>query len=482
MPNSHLPQHLDGDFSTFSTLSQSLSFHSSPESFISSRIQQAVSSEPGLTASAAAKQRVICARLLNRNVAVVSSYQLCKDVLRAESGESQSTVSSAGLEGKIGPGTFAVRPAYDELMSEFFPPPNLLLEDFPGHAAYRADWDQQLSSFPADVTPLIRDIVKEHIGSFTHGSTIDLYNNMKDLSWRILLGVFLQLSPTDKAFSSIESSQETLLRGQFSLFPVSVNAVFWRSPRSKGIEARRRLQTLLKDQIKAQDSGCPFLRQNKVSKDDIASHALFFTSSIAVKALASLLTASLLNLFLLPCDPPLASRIESEGPVNGEVLLKSILLETERLSPPVVGVMRRVQRDVILAAPEGQSDTLIPSGWDVWLYFAGAGRDPAVFELADTFLPERFISPAQAPSGFAFGSGSKSCLSEHLIRQIVLTVAQTMLDSGIRLDGTVKEQGVKGWLGWESDVGAKAFAKDLKQLPCQRPKEAIKVSIHHESK
>ncbi|KAK5011693.1 hypothetical protein LTR28_008363 [Elasticomyces elasticus] len=301
---------------------------------------------------------------------------------------------------------------------------------------------------------------------------------MKGLSWKVLLNVFLQLSPTDKAYSTVESLQETLLRGQFSLMPVSVHTPFWRSARSKGIEARQKLQTLLKDHFASQDTGCPLLRQAKLDKDEISANALMFTSSIAVKALASLLTASMLNLFLLPCEPSLAARVRTEDPGNRNVLLNSILLETERLSPPVVGVMRRVQQDVVLASPEGQPPTLIPTGWDIWLYFVSAARDKTAYELADEFLPERFILQAETKPGYAFDSGSKSCLGQSIIREIVHSVVSAALDANIDLEGSVTAEGVRGWLGWATGVSAEAFAGDLKQLPCQRPKEAIHLRVY----
>ena len=480
MSGDQTPQLPLGNFSILSTLSQSLSFHSSPESFISSRARDAalLLSDQAPRQEGASPSRIVRARILNRNVAVVSSHQICEDVLKVGNGERQNSVTAAIQGQTIGPDTFAVRPAYLQLMSDFFPPPNILLIDQPDHYSKRKSWEEQLSSLPVDNSQTVHAIANDHFSTWAHSDSIDIYESMKNLSWRLLLGVFLQLSPTDKAYSTVESLQETLLRGQFSLMPVAINTLFWRSPRSRGIEARQRLQTLLKEHIASQDSGCPLLRQEKLDKDEISANALMFTSSIAVKALASLLTASMLNLFLLPCEPSLAARVRTEDPANRNVLLNSILLETERLSPPVVGVMRRVQQDVVLASPEGQPPTLIPTGWDIWLYFVSAARDKTAYELADKFLPERFISQAETKPGYAFGSGSKSCLGQHIIRQIVHSVASAALDADVHLEGAVTAKGVRGWLGWDMGVSTEAFAGDLKQLPCQRPKEAIHLRVH----
>lgn len=480
MSGDQTPQLPPGDFSLLSTLSQSLSFHSSPESFISSRARDAASRLSGQVPQeeGALPSRIVRARVLNRNVAIVSSHQICEDVLKVANGERQNSVTAAIQGQTIGQDTFAVRPAYLQLMSDFFPTPNILLIDQPSHRSKRESWEEQLLFLPGDTSQTIHAIANNHFSTWSHSDSIDIYDSMKDLSWQVLLSVFLQLSPSDEAYSTVGSLQETLLRGQFSLMPVSIDTPFWRSARSRGIEARQKLQTLLKDHIASQDSGCPLLRQTKLDKDEISANVLMFTSSIAVKALASLLTASMLNLFLLPCKPSLAARVRTEDPANRNVLLNSILLETERLSPPVVGVMRRVQQDVVIVSPEGQPPTLIPTGWDIWLYFVSAGRDKTAYELADKFLPERFISLAETKPGYAFGSGSKSCLGQHIIREIVHSVASAALDANFHLEGSVTAEGVRGWLGWDTGVSAEAFAGDLKQLPCQRPKEAIHLRIH----
>lgn len=473
------PQLPLGDFSAFSTLSQSLSFHSSPESFISSRARDASLrlSQQAPSGTEASPSWTAHAKILNRNVAVLASHQMCEHVLKVGSGEHQTSITAAAREQKLGLDTFAVRPAYHQLMSDFFPSPNLLLVDHPDHLPKRKLWEEHLSALSVDSSQAIQEIADGHFSDWHHGEQIDLYESMKDLSWRVLLKVFLRLSPSDKSYALVESLQEDLLRGQFSLIPMSINTGFWRSPRSKGIEARQKLQQFLKDHVSSQDAACPFLRPENLDKEEICANTLLFTSSIAVRALASLLTASILNLFLSPYEPSLAARVRAEDATTRPILLNSILLETERLSPPVVGVMRRVQQDIVVESPEGQPPTLIPAGWDIWLYFVGAARDDTAYEIADKFVPERFISEAATKPGYAFGSGSKSCLARHLVRQIIGSVASAALAGNFEVDGSVKADGVRGWLGWDTGVSAEAFARDLKQLPCQRPKDPILVRI-----
>ncbi|KAL8748293.1 MAG: hypothetical protein Q9184_007425 [Pyrenodesmia sp. 2 TL-2023] len=175
-----------------------------------------------------------------------------------------------------------------------------------------------------------------------------------------------------------------------------------------------------------------------------------------------------------------------------------MIREVERLSPPIVGIMRRTTDDIILenrgdAAPP----TLIPEAWDLWLYFAGAGRDPAAFgETAEQFVPTRYFNAGSSvPEGLAFGSGAKVCLGEDLIRTVVMTVVETCLGKPqgtkandgsenmvVRLegDGGGLPVGVQGWLGWQAGVKPEDWARDIKQLPTQRPRKRILVQVKHQ--
>lgn len=91
------------------------------------------------------------------------------------------------------------------------------------------------------------------------------YEYLKTLSWRILLSVFKSSRETEmesQEAAKIASLQEGLIRRPFSFMPIGVIARPWQSPRSK------------------------------------ANHMLLFIPSLAVKALASLLTAVILNTYV----------------------------------------------------------------------------------------------------------------------------------------------------------------------------------------
>lgn len=398
-------------------------------------------------------------------------------------------------------------------MAPFFPAPNLLLSDSPAHGPMKKSWIANIASLPESIRPLIHDLVLDHFRSISTNSNVDLYESMKSLSWKILLGIFISNPETDQdaqEVAKIESLQENLLRGQFSLMPVSINVGLWQSPRSKGLDARKKLQLLLAARVKNGAKRCPFATNTPQEQDDVASHLLLFTSSLAVKALASLLTAVMLNLYVFreggesQENSSLASRITTiHHEEESDLMLKSILLETERLSPPVVGIMRRATQDIILesSADAASPATLVPQNWDLWLYFVGAARDPLVFgETAESFSPNRYCVQYRAEEeeeeeGLAFGIGNKSCLGRDLIREVIMTVMMTCLGIPICKENTTGEatpivtiatnvreipRGVQGWLGWQTQVKPEEWAKHMKQLPTQRPLQPLMVVIQHD--
>lgn len=479
MENSRTAQFRSGRSSRLlSTASQSLSFHAAPHSFLTADDPASQGTTPDF----------IRAKILNRDVTIITSYRHCHDILHGRTSPEGLVTSQNG--DPVSRDTFTVGPAYRELMADFFPAPNLLLLDSPEHIPARSEWDTYMADVSSRIPPVVRNCVENYIAkTWTDGATIDLYQDMKNLAWEILSAIFLGFTPTDDSakYHTWVSEQETLLRGQFSLFPLSVRMPFWQSPRSKGLDASAKLQTFLRAEVAHPTCGCPFAQSNSGCIDDAdrAGNLLLFTSSIAVKALSSLLTASLLNVFLFfHRGSSLADCLRSQEPEQREILLRSILRETERLSPPVIGIMRRVEEDILLhkddatSTPEGISESiLVPKGWDVWLYFVGASRDEKIYHQANQFVPERFVGGSEPEAGFAFGGGPKACLGKETSRLIVKTVVSVLLDRGWKLNGSIDLAGLRSWLGWDNHVSLDMMARDLKQLPLQRPREPVKVQI-----
>lgn len=474
MPDKPPPQLPWGNPSTLQGVSENFSFHASPESFITQRVLRLHRSNPEMVDSRAP----VRAKILNRNVAVVSSHDQVRQVLEAtstdDSGDSPAFVASA---------------AYDKLMGPFFPSPNLLLADGAAYARMRKPWDERVADLPDQLREGVAKIAKAHVERMcreTADGPANLYESMKELAWQILLEAFLGLQPGDAKFAEIEQLQEDLLRGQFSLFPVSINTGLWHSPRKRGINAKLKLQKVIGEHLRVQGgNACPFARSagGRDKIQEVADHLLLFTSSLAAKGLASLLTAAFCNLFFSPPDDPRRTGCQSQVR-EGAIDLKSIVLETERLSPPIVGVMRRTTRDVVLISSGAAADTIIPSGWDTWLYFVGAGRDPKTYGPdCEQFRPSRYAR-GEVPESFAFGSGPKTCLGRAFMHEVICQILHTFIEEGVTTSSVsgLEPEGVRAWLGWsEEPVSPDVWASDVKQLPTQHPTKPIMVSYSKRS-
>jgi cytochrome P450 len=195
-----------------STVSQSLSFHASLQSFL------ATAHPADENASHDSVHTFVRAKILNRDVAVILSYHHCRQILLATSSSSSSRHPSDPVVttkdgGFTPPGTLTVGPAYRELMVDFFPPPNLLLLDSPTHQNARQHWEEHMSGVCANIQHLVRDCVVDQFSTWSDGSIIDIYKGMKELSWKLLCSIFLGLPSTSDKFKTMVSPQETVLRG-----------------------------------------------------------------------------------------------------------------------------------------------------------------------------------------------------------------------------------------------------------------------------
>jgi hypothetical protein len=229
---------------------------------------------------------------------------------------------------------------------------------------------------------------------------------------------------------------------------------------------------------------CPFAVNpgGQLSDSSLLSHHSMFSSSLVVKGFASLASFLLLQLYRRnPDDTTLADQLCSSEGESYSSLLDSIIIETERLCPPVIGVMRRVTKtdgvDLL------SSKTNVPCGWDVWPYFPSANRDKSAFgDDASTFKADRYLGRHESPPPLTFGAGVKNCPGQQIVRlwlrELAISIVGNRITSGydIQFDTQGMDSGVQDLLGW-LPVNQSVSWKSVKQLPTQRPRKAIEVHI-----
>ena len=400
------------------------------------------------------------AKVIGKDVALVVDYRAAQDVLGSSSrAASQAGASSPRGTEKEAQSCFSKRAAYKDMMAPFFVEPNVLLEDYgePSRPAHRASWDRHMSEALdgptwADHKRQFREIAQRHRSAWLETGQFEVYKSCKTLARELVFRLFLGLDQDNEpqVWDTAHRLSDTSLRGQFAL-PLRANlgAVFM-STYTKGLQAQIDLRELVKDRI--QGSQCPFAHttspESTIAPESFVTHTSMFASSLVVKAIASYLTFCLIQL----------SRPEAHN-----APLEHVILETERLCPPIIGVLRRAMDPWVLGEME------IPAGWDVWLYFPLINRDAEIYGPdASRFDPQRWEKP-MTPPAMSFGQGDTECLGMDLVRRIAGVVLEVLCVPQIQL-GSDLVPSLRDFLGWEQHAGG---WDGVKQLPVQRPRAEV---------
>ena len=384
--------------------------------------------------------QIIRARVLNRDIGLVIDHDLARTVL-----------STGSMSGECP--RFSHRAAYKQLIAAFFAEPNILLEDEdePDRQTHRDQWERHMDEFTAniDLEAMLGGILRHHGQRWSQGEPFDLYTACKDLSHELVFKIFLGIETADKEiYGPAVEATNTSLRGQFSL-PVTLGG-YVQTTYSMGLRAQADFQDIVSDRV---DSGeCPFLHGAKeLPEASVVTHVSTFASSLVIKALASYLCFVTIQ------------RTRYDGPNL------PLLLETERLCPPIIGVLRQVLDGAWQATPTMH----VPENWDTWLYFPMINRDTRVYgEDAREFKPSRWESSPSPPEPLTLGQGSKRCLGQGLVRRLVGLVLDEMKDVQVDIVSDL-DASVRDYLGWEDD-GVHKW-QGIKQLPVQRPKVPVMV-------
>ena len=239
----------------------------------------------------------------------------------------------------------------------------------------------------------------------------DLYEAVKALSQEILFSIFLDLesnvADSAEEYKRMQHLSQTISRGQFSA-PVNLRLGFYSSPHNRGLQAKRQYDEYVRQQVKQHH--CPFLATgsgsssnpdaDRPSPESQCTHIGMFASALVIKSLASYLTYLFLQLFKQgQHNGSLADHLSHDNLAE----LLSVMLETERLSPPIIGSLRRVTN---LPYHIPNQNLFIPVGWDCWLYYPLINRSKIVYgNNADSFQADRFL-PSTAGKLVAMLNGS----------------------------------------------------------------------------
>mmetsp|Transcript_4464 Transcript_4464/g.5633 ORF Transcript_4464/g.5633 Transcript_4464/m.5633 type:complete len:217 (+) Transcript_4464:475-1125(+) len=163
-----------------------------------------------------------------------------------------------------------------------------------------------------------------------------------------------------------------------------------------------------------------------MTEEERLNHYLMFSSSLVAKSIASVITSFMLEIARRPeILDKLKREIRSNAENANNSYLDRVILEVERLYPPIIGCCRYSKKDVQI---RGKS---IPSGCNVWCSFLTSNRDPEHFSDPLAFRPDRWNNETVRKKDdlvhFSFGAFSRSCLGKPLAKVVVREMIAGMI-------------------------------------------------------
>jgi cytochrome P450 len=287
------------------------------------------------------------------------------------------------------------------------------------------------------------ELARQRIESWPDRSIVDLQAEMADLTLRIVATALFDIAPAEAdglvaAAHGFAGSLNLVLRRAFPLpdwLPTSGNrlrrdTVAHMDALAYALIRRRRADLhgrtdLLSLLLRAVDSaGGPSLSDREI-RDELMT--MFFAGH---ETSAAALTWAW---YLLGEHPEVTTKLRAEiattvggrPPAMADLarlpLLNQVIRETLRLYPPAWVFDRSPVRDLAVAG------YTIPRGANILFSPYVAHRDPARWEAAEEFRPQRFSQPPERRAYLPFGDGPRLCVGNRFAEAEIGLVLATML-------------------------------------------------------
>ena len=330
-------------------------------------------------------------RLPDLHLAVFSSYRDCDDVLRHPSSASDSAKSTAVRQ------RFA---AADDDRS--FGEPSFLFLDPPDHTRLRrlvskAFVPKVVTALEPDITALVRSLLDAVAEKGDFDVITDLAYPLPVAVICRLLGVPIEDEPEFSKASALSAQSldpfMTFTGEASENLESQLQAGLWLRGYLRDLITRRRSDPgddLMSGLIQVEESG-----------DQLTEEEIIATCTLLLVAGHETTVNLIANAVLAMLRHPLHWAALGRDPS----LVSGVVEETLRYDPPVQ-LMGRIAADDMAIG-----DTTIPKGDTMMLLLAAAQRDPAAFDRADEFMPDR-----ESIRHLGFGKGPHFCLGAPLAR------------------------------------------------------------------
>lgn len=372
-------------------------------------------------------------------------------------------------------GIFSAREGWGQLIAPLFPGA-LLIKDGPEHRADRRLMGEAFKQVELNGYQAIfaRDIALS-LGDWA-GRTIDVYPEIRRLTFRIAASTFLGVALDEEAEVAIASLQ-AMIASLLAMVKSPVPSLV----RMKGGLARTRLEAILRRLIaeKRAAPGEDFLSRIALLRDEDGAllpdsricESFAFLLSAAHDTLASSLTSLVYQLAANPAwADALRSELDSVGigdPLEAAraplPLMDMVYKEALRLNGPAPVVWRRAAR------PFTVEGLRVPAGMMVGANLMMSHRLPEIWPNPELFDPTRFTPEAEQARGrFAFipfGAGVHKCLGMHFAQQQARIFAAMILRA---FDLRLGSDKAVLWYQWPNARPRTPFRLDLSRRGRER--------------
>nr|XP_002130785.1 beta-amyrin 11-oxidase [Ciona intestinalis] len=254
-----------------------------------------------------------------------------------------------------------------------------------------------------------------------------IYPEFKRVMTRMCLELFLGIK-TESCLDQTEEITHLATQHWHGIISVPVSLkipLAGESTYSLAVQAKEKLLSIIRSILLGQNgqgdaSVAAKLRHADFSNSkSLEQHLLLFVSAVIPKAFASLITSFII---VMAGDDKEALRARAR---TDSKFLDRVLLEVERMWPPLFAGRRLVRRTTTLESYD------LPKDYAIMYVTHAAHRDPEVFPEPNSFNPDRWITcnAGQEDLVLCFGSGPRCCVGTDLIRRILRDVASRLLQN-----------------------------------------------------
>ena len=251
-------------------------------------------------------------------------------------------------------------------------------------------------------------------------------------------------------------------------------------------EALEDTQTLADPSATDPHGSCPYVAAHLVShtdmdRDERVRNLTIMTSGLAHKTLASLTVSTVYALLRHPAIVHRLHDLVPPGATASQVspeareYLRCVLMEAERLYPPVLGQPLATEAEGVRAPG---ATFALPVGTRVWSAHLLANRDPVAFANPLEFRPERWMCSCAEPAcveqcaacgikphlSFGDPDSERNCMGKEFVRNVVLRTCLAFV-ANVDLSSLVLPEG--------TDQGEDAF----RWLPVARPRSGLEIDV-----